>query len=601
MRKRKEDAPEGMGAIIHKDGVAFRVWAPNADEVFVVGTFNDWSPEANPLHHEGNGYWVANVAEANAGDEYKYRILNGKEDLCRVDPYARELTHSAGNSLICDPNSFDWGDDDFQMAPWNELVIYEMHIGAFNARSRKKPGDFESAIEKLDHLQELGVNAIQPLPVMEFPGDYSWGYNPCHLFAVESTYGGADGFKAFVKEAHARGIAVIVDVVYNHMGPDDVDLWRFDGWYEDDGGGIYFYNDWRAETPWGDSRFDYDREEVRRYLRDNALMWFEEFHVDGLRWDGTAFIRNVEGMGLPEDKNLPSGWSLMRWLNDEIHERFPGAISIAEDLQNDPAMTQPTADGGAGFDAEWDPEFVHPVRETMIATGDEERDLDRIRDAICRRINGDAFKRVIYTESHDQVANGSARLPEEIVEGEVENWYAKKRSTLGAALAMTTPGIPMLFQGQEMLEDEWFRAEDPLEWKRKEEFKGIFKLYQDLIRVRRNQDGHTRGLTGQHVEVHHLNHEQKIIGFHRWAEGGPGDSVVVLANLSADAQSGYAIGFPEEGKWRLHFNSDWDAYDKEFDSTGGVAVEAKPGEKDGMPSHGVLDIGAYSLVVLSQE
>jgi 1,4-alpha-glucan branching enzyme len=237
----------------------------------------------------------------------------------------------------------------------------------------------------------------------------------------------------------------------------------------------------------------------------------------------------------------------------------------------------------------------------MIAIDDDHRDLDPIADAIRHRINDDVFKRIIYTESHDQVANGSARLPEEIAEGEVENWHAKKRSTLGAALAMTTPGVPMLFQGQEMLEDEWFRAEDPLEWKRKEEFKGIFKLYQDLIRVRRNQEGNTRGLTGQHVDVHHLNHEQKLIGFHRWAEGGPGDSVVVLANLSANEQTGYAIGFPQEGMWRLRFNSDWDAYDREFDSTSSLEVEAKPGEKDGAPNHGVLDIGAYSLVILSQD
>src|SRR5690606_31515133 len=199
----------------------------------------------------------------------------------------------------------------------------------------------------------------------------------------------------------------------------------------------------------------------------------------------------------------------------------------------------------------------------------------RIQAAICHRIHDDAFHRIIYTESHDQVANGSARLPEEITRDEVDSWYAEKRSTLGAALVCTAPGIPMLFQGQEILEDEWFRAEDPIDWNRREKFKGIFKLYQDLLRLRRNRDGNTRGLIGQHVAVHHLNHEQKLIGFHRWEEGGPGDSVIILANLSTHAQTGYCIGFPQEGLWQVRFNSDRETYSEAFDLTGNPAVEPR--------------------------
>ena len=175
------------------------------------------------------------------------------------------------------------------------------------------------------------------MPPFEFAGDVSWGYNPAHLFSIESSYGGPDAFKRFIQAAHREAIAVIVDVVYNHIGPSDLDLWRFDGWSEGDWGGIYFYNDERAVTPWGDTRPDYGRGEVRTFLRDSALTWLEEFRCDGLRFDATAYIRMVDG-GLGEEEGpLPDGWTLMAWMNDEIRARQPWKVTIAEDLRNDPS------------------------------------------------------------------------------------------------------------------------------------------------------------------------------------------------------------------------------------------------------------------------
>ena len=135
------------------------------------------------------------------------------------------------------------------------------------------------------------MSAIQVMPPFEFAGDISWGYNPAHLFAIESGYGGPDAFKRFIRDAHEHGIAVIVDIVLNHLGPSDLDLWRFDGWAEGDGGGIYVYNDERGETPWGRTRPDYGRGEVRTFLRDSAMTWLEEFRCDGLRFDATVFMR----------------------------------------------------------------------------------------------------------------------------------------------------------------------------------------------------------------------------------------------------------------------------------------------------------------------
>lgn len=591
---------DGMGAIPHTDGTAFRVWAPHANEVYVAGTFNDWSESATRLASEDNGYWSIDVPGAQPGDEYRYLILNGTQRLWRLDPYARELTNSEGNSIIHDPD-FDWDTDNFQMPAWNELVIYEMHVGTFNAEPAGVPGNFHSVIEKLSHLKDLGVNAIQLMPPMEFAGESSWGYNPAHIFAVEHDYGGPRAFKELVKASHEHGIAVLVDVVYNHFGPGDLSLWQFDGWSENEGGGIYFYNDWRAETPWGNTRPDYGRDEVRQYIRDNVLMWLEDYRVDGLRWDATAFIRNVYGNETDPAHDLADGWSLMQWIHEEIQTRQPWKISIAEDLRENAWIIKDTGAGGAGFHAQWDSQFVHPIREAIIGREDDFRDMDAVAQAILHRYAEDAFTRVIYTESHDEVANGRARVPEEIWPGNIDNWFSKKRSTLGAALVFTAPGVPMIFQGQEFLEDRWFHDKDPLEWSRAEEFEGLAAMYRDMIRLRRNVDGHTSGLGGQNVDVHHVNDQDKVIAFHRWEEGRPGDSVIVVANLANRTYESYNIGFPTTGQWKVRFNSDWHGYDPGFDSERGYDTTAEEGEADGMPCNGNVGIGPYSVLILSQD
>ena len=581
-------------------GKTFRVWAPNADQVYVAGTFNNWSQTATPLAAEGQGYWAIEIPGAKAGDEYKFVIVNGSQELWRIDPYARDVTSSVGNAVICDPD-FDWGTETFQMPSWNELVIYELHIGTFFDRPGGAPGHLDGVIAKLQHLKDLGINAIEIMPAMEFPGGFSWGYNPAHIFAIEEDYGGPHAFKEFVKAAHTLGIAVIFDVVYNHFGPDDLDMWQFDGWSENDKGGIYFYNDWRCQTPYGHTRPNYSRDEVRQFLRDNALMWLEDYQVDGLRWDATAFIRNVKGNNNDPDHDLPEGWSLMQWINNEINAHQPWKINIAEDLRNNAWITKDTAEGGAGFDAQWNAAFVHPIRKAIIAANDHDRDMYAVRDAIGRRHAEDAFQRVIYTESHDEVANGHARVPEEIQPGNAGSWFAKKRSTLGAALVFTTPGIPMIFQGQEFLEDDWFHDQDPIDWSKKQTYHGIFQMYCDLIRLRRNGHDNTRGLRGRHVHVHHVNNNDKVIAFHRWEHGGPGDDVLVVVNMGNQSYDSYHLGFPREGMWHVRFNSDWSGYDAGFGNHISNDALAHWGAKDNMPCNGDVGIGPYSAIILSQD
>lgn len=584
----------GMGAVLHEDGASFRVWAPHAMAVWVTGSFEGWSEAGHRMTPEGDGTWYADVPGAAEGDEYLYRIEGPDGTFTRIDPHARAVTNSVGNAVVT-TFDFDWEDDAFEMPPWNELVIYEMHLGTFHRPEGAEVGGFADAAAKFDHLRRLGVNAIQIMPVAEFAGDFSWGYNPAHLFAVESAYGGPAAFKAFVRAAHAAGFAVILDVVYNHFGPSDLDLWRFDGWSEGEGGGVYFYQDHRAATPWGATRPDYGRPEVRQFIRDNALYWLDEFRVDGLRFDMTLYIRQITGdEGDPADA-LPDGWSLMQWVNDEVAARHPGRITIAEDLRDLGAITAPTDEGGAGFGAQWDARFVHPVREALIAPEDDDRSMEAVIAALTADGDGDPFRRVVYTESHDEVANGKARVPAEIGGAEAQTgWAAQKRSTLGAALVFTAAGIPMIFQGQEVLEGGWFDDAAPLDWDRAEGFRGIGRLYRDLIGLRREAGG----LRARETEVVHRDEAGKTLAYLR---GHGDDAVLVVLNFRRDPVEALRIGLPGGEGWRLAVNTDWTGYSSDFGDAPARDLAPVEGEHDGHPFHAETAIGGYTALIFVRQ
>lgn len=592
----RSEYPLGATVLPHNHGVAFRVWAPHADSVSVVGDFNEWDAGAHPLARDEHGTWCGTVADAAEGHEYRYALRRGEEAFTRIDPRALKLTNSIGNSVIFTPPPLPERAKAFAVPTLDQLVVYELHIGTFRTTKEQGPGTFASAMEQLPYLRDLGVNCIELMPVTEFAGDFSWGYNPAHPWAVESRYGGPEGLRSFVDAAHEHGIAVVLDVVYNHFGPGDLALWQFDGWSEHGRGGIYFYNDDRASTPWGDSRPDYGRGEVRTYLRDNAVMWLDAYGLDGLRWDATAYIRTRDGGQF----DLPEGWSLCQWLNDELKAAKPGCITIAEDLRDNPWVVKDTGAGGAGFSSQWDGAFVHPVRALLVAARDEDRNLDDLVNALRHRYESDAFRRVVYSESHDEVANGKQRLPSEI-DGEASDSYAaRKRSILGAVLTFTAPGVPMIFQGQEFLENEWFRDEVPVDWSKLAKHGSIHAAYRDLARLRTNASGTTLGLCGQHIEVNPVNHANKVVAFRRWREGGAGDDVLVVINISTQALTDYHVGVPLAGAWFTRLNTDSKIYSGDFDDHGVAVAESQPEERDGYAHSVTLALAPYSALILSQ-
>ncbi|MFT5423969.1 MAG: 1,4-alpha-glucan branching enzyme [Phycisphaerales bacterium] len=583
----------GMGAWVDTGDTTFRVWAPNATTVSVTGTFNAWSATANPLAADTGGHWSVDVAGDQRGESYKY-VIDGT--LWKNDPRATDVTNSVGDSIVTMPDAYSWSS--FTAPGWHDMVIYEMHVGTLNDVAGGNPGTWATATSKLAHIAAMGFNTVKVMPIAEFAGDFSWGYNPAHPFAPESIYGDPTDMKDFVDECHQLGIAVLIDVVYNHLGPSDLDMWRFDGSFTGSYGGIYFFQDWRAPTPWGHTRPDYGRAEVRQYLLDNAMYWLEEFNCDGLRWDSTVNIRTQNNGG---GGAIAEGWSLMQEINDEIDSVSSWKISIAEDLQNDNWLTKTTGSGGAGFDSQWDSGFVHPIRDNIIVAADASRDMWAVKDAIAKIDNGDHLDRVVYTESHDEVANGKARVPEEIWPGNASSWASKKRSTLGAGLVFTSPGIPMIFQGQEFLEDEYFQDTDPLDWTKATTYSGIVDLYTDLVALRRNTAGKTAGLKGNNVNVHHVNNTNKLVAFHRWDSGGSGDDVIIVANFSGTGYSSYNIGFPSSGTWKVRFNSDWSGYDAAFSNWTAYDTTASWGAKDGMSYNANVGIGPYTVIILSKD
>ncbi|SIQ90285.1 alpha-amylase family glycosyl hydrolase [Maribacter ulvicola] len=588
----------GMGAIINDGAVTFRVWAPHAEKVFVGGSFNNWSKNEILLDMEGNGYWSVITEKASEGDEYKFFIEYEGEVLARNDPYAFEVTNSNGNSIIRTLD-FKWDDEEFKMPSWNELVIYELHVGTFNRSAPDCVGTFEDVIAKLDYLKELGINCIELLPVTEFAGGISWGYNPAHPLAIEQDYGGPDAFAKLVNEAHRKGIAVIIDVVYNHFGPSDVDLWQFDGWSENDKGGIYFYNDHRSTTPWGDTRPDYGREEVRRYLRDNALMWIEKYHCDGLRMDATSYIRYENG-GLGYDTEIEEGNLLMRDINSEIREKYPHVLTIAEDLKGDSRVTDAVEHNGLAYGSQWDMNFVHPVREVIEDTHDDSRDLQKVVDALKFKYGNDVFSRIIYTESHDEVANGKARVPEEIQPGDAESDFAKKRALLGIVLTLTAPGIPMIFQGQEFIEDEYFQDSKGLDWVKQKTHKGIGNLVSDIIKLRTGETEGGNGLKSQHIEILHVNQKTKILAYTRFDANAPTQPVLIVLNFSNQDYENYGIGLNENEPFNLMINAGSKIYDQAFSALSVSDVAVVEAHTDAKPWTGKINIPAYGALIFTK-
>jgi 1,4-alpha-glucan branching enzyme len=592
----------GMGSIPYAGGVTFRVWAPNAASVFVEGDFNNWSQTASPLAAEGDGIWSNDVAGAAVGQTYRYVMSSpGFPTDNRRDPYSRVVTqadYNLGNSIIYDTSAYQWKRAPFTAPPLKSLMIYEMEIGTFVWVAGGTSGTFQSAISRLPQIVSLGFNAVEVLPVNENPPNNSIGYGPSDQMAVENeTYGGPDNFKAFVDACHSAGLAVILDIVHNHWGPWDLQTNQFDGWYTTEyPGGIYFYDEANWNSPFG-PRPNYSSANVAQYIYDSLSMWIDEYRIDGFRWDSVSNIYNTNsGTGA----YLPDGWTLLQNANAQTVTANSAFINIAEDLTGNATVTAAPAQGGAGFASQWNGNFVSPMRAQLTETSDSAVNMQAVASSIGQAFNGVFTQNLNYTESHNEVSDGGQRLTTLIDPSDPTGWLALKKSTLGAAILFTSPGVPMIYQGQEFVENEPLAVNMPLQWKLATQFASIRKLWGTLAAVRANKSGHTPNLAGDGLNIYQVDNTNKLIAYERFDSQAPG-TVVVIANFTGATESNIKVGFPASGTWTTRFNSDSTAYSSTFSGDGSVAVKATGGAYSGMPYSGRVTIGPYSVLILSQQ
>ena len=415
----------------------FRVWAPRAQDRVDLHVLD----RVEPMQRGDGGWWVADVPDAGHGTDYRFS-LDGADPL--PDPRSRWQPHGVdGPSRVLDPSRLAWTDSGWSGARVAAGVVYELHIGTFST-----DGTFDGAVEHLDHLVELGITHVEVLPVVEFSGDRGWGYDGVDLFAVHHAYGGPEGFARFVDACHARGLAVVVDVVYNHLGPAGNYLDRF---------GPYFTD--RYRTPWG-TAVNYDdagSDEVRAFVVDNALMWLRDYHVDALRLDAVHAIYDQSATHLLEELQLR-----VEALAAELDRPLE---LIAESDLNDPRIVSPRERGGYGLAAQWSDDFHHALHATLTGErGGYYADFDGLpslatalrrvfvyagehspyRDRRHGRepVGLPATRFLGYLQDHDQVGNRAAgdRSSHLLSTGLLE---------VAATLVLLGPFVPMLFQGEE--------------------------------------------------------------------------------------------------------------------------------------------------------
>jgi 1,4-alpha-glucan branching enzyme len=575
-----------LGANLGPQGVVFRVWAPNATAAWVEG---DFPAQKVAMNAEPAGLFSVVVEEAHEGTSYRFSFEAPSGRITRTDPYCRELAGAWCH--VIDPTTYSWKSQSFTRPTRAGSVVYEMHIGSFAVETGTTVGTLASARSRLPQLAELGINVIELMPVQSFGGNPNgWGYNPQLYFAPKPTYGTAADLRAFVDEAHSLGIAVWLDIVINHTdGWKNAPLACFDGQCPNGAWGIYFFPPGKyATTPWG-PRPNFLEPQVMSMLQSSVAQWLHEFHGDGFRWDSTSNIRGLDGVGV-----LPGGREVLVKANELTHAE--GAFSVAEDLKGWDALTRPASNGGFGFDAQWDG-FGYDVMNLLQPYADNDRDLGIIDRALHGGYAGDPFARLLWTENHDTVGNGGSRLPSRIDPANPASFAARRRSMLGAVLLMTTPGVPMIFMGQEALAEGTFK-DPPAPLAPPPAGNKIRAFYKDLIALRRNLDGKSAGLLETGVDVLHRNDANKVIAYRR--RGPSNEEVIVILNLRNKAYPRYDVGVPSAGPWRVRLDSDWTAYGDDFSSDQTAPITALEKPQDGQPYALPVRLGAYGAVILTR-
>ncbi len=583
-----EHAPAGSTPV--SGGTVFRVWAPGTTDAFVRGSFNGWSL-VDEMTRYGEDF-IHFVPGADPGDQYKYYFSDS--DTYKEDAFAHRVDPSNfNNTVIVDFESYEWQTEPFAPPPFGELVCYQLHVGTFAGRNdplgaTPNPSRFVDVAARVGHLVELGINCVYLNPVIEFPGDFSGGYNPINNTAIEEALGTPDEFKAMVDAMHAEGIAVILDVVYNHIDPGSNYLYFYLA--PNAGGNIYFDTP-PADTPFG-PQLDIDRERVRQFILDAVIVMFDEYRLDGFRVDGVEPLIYGPQPG--------PAVQLLTDMNALAENRWADKLMLAEIFGDDPWISRGLAFGGLGFDAQYHTEFKDAVRNATFAAAFGDPDVGRLNSAATRSDELQGTRVFNYFELHDETwpLNGFERAVRDIdPSAPHDDEFAAGRTKLAHGITLLSRGIPAILHGTEWLEDEGWEF-NKIDWSHKTTYAGIFDFYSDLITLRTTRPAlfADRGAWN-----YHTNEADNVFAFERYESGG--GSFVVLANFGNGDYTGagaYRVGLPRGGRWGVAINSEAAQYmGSGVGSAGVFDAEAIP--MHGFPQSLALELPAHGFLLLEHE
>ncbi len=594
-----------LGAHKEQGKTVFRVWAPEAFGVSVVGDFNNWQPKINNAFHIGGGIWECITEALPKYSNYKFAIETKSGEIkFKADPFSFHAeTPPATASKIYDIGEYKWGDKEWMAKkepPYNApLNIYEVHLGSWRKNPDGRLKDYVSIARELSkYVKEMGYTHVELLPIMEHPFDGSWGYQVSGYYAPTSRYGTPDGFMEFVDIMHRSGIGVILDWVPAHFPKDDFGLWNFDGTH------LFEYPDPRKgeHREWGTAVFDYGKPQVVSFLKSNAVFWIEKYHIDGLRVDAVAsmlyldynrrdgeWVANKYG----GNENLEA-IEFLKSVNTAVLETDPKAFVIAEESTAWPSVTKPPKEGGLGFNFKWNMGWMNDMLKYMSL------------DPYFRKFNHDnltfsffyAFsENFLLPLSHDEVVHGKCSLI-----SKMPGYYDDKFASLRAfyAYMMAHPGKKLLFMGQEFAQFIEWDYKNELDWLLLQYEK--HKLMQDFVKNLNAKYLETKAFWEVDTSWDGFNwisnddNEQSVISFFRADKSGK--KTIVVCNFVPVERQNYRIGVPESGTYNITLNTDAVA----FGGNGLLKVRGFKSEKEPMHGfHNSLELTLPPLSVLYLE
>jgi len=597
-------------------GVAFAVWAPNAERVSVVGSFNQWDGRRHPMRPRGgSGVWEIFIPNLQQGDLYRFEIKTRYQGYMAVksDPFAFAAELRPKNaSVIWDLERYRWGDGNWMATRKQKqsldapMAIYEVHLGSWKREPDTQYGHRwltyrELAEQLVPYAKGMGYTHLELLPITEHPFDGSWGYQTTGYFTPTSRYGTPDDFRYFVDQAHQAGLGIIVDWVPAHFPKDGHGLSFFDGTH------LFEHADLRQgeHQDWGSLIYNYGRNEVRAFLLSSAMFWLDRYHIDGLRVDAVAsmlyldYSRN-EGEWIPNQyggrENLEAV-SFLKRFNEVVHHDYPDTLTFAEESTAWGMVSRPVYLGGLGFDLKWNMGWMHDMLEYIS------------KDPIHRRYHHSnltfsllyAFtENFILPLSHDEVVHGKGALMANMP-GDYWQKFANLRALYGYMYAH--PGKKLLFMGGEIGQWNEWNHEWEVEWvllyfdahKQMQEFvRALNRLYVSqpaLYEVDFSWEGF------QWIDFHDV--DNSTVTFLRRAKD-PNDFVLVVSNFTPVPRDGYRIGVPREGFYRELLNSD-SAYFGGSNLGNGWGVPSEPEPWQGQPHSIVITVPPLAVVYLKPE